>query len=70
MSKAPSPKEAIRRVMIVLENYPSGGVGEDGPTLPEMEAFWNEGGVYEDGRYDTCQHAWLLLDDLLKQRRT
>lgn len=58
---------AIALAMVILQGYPSGGVGERGPTLEEMEEVWESCDVYDDDAgYDTCQHAWLVLHEALE----
>lgn len=53
----------VELAMERLESYASGGIGADGYTLGELEAFEAEGGVAED---DSCFHdvqfAWRLLE--------
>jgi hypothetical protein len=55
--------ELIRQAMGVLEEMPTGAIGETGPTIEEMIVEWEKGSCYgNDATYDTCQHVWRLLE--------
>lgn len=59
-------REKITRAMEVLEAASVGGIGSGGPTIQEMEQdWWQYGQMSEnDAYYDTCQHAWRLLEEV------
>ena len=53
----------IESAMEVLSQASCGAIGPTGATLEEMEESWNAGRTYgDDSYYDTCQHAWRLLE--------
>ena len=53
----------IESAMSVLSQASCGTIGPRGATLEEMEEEWNAGRTYgDDAYYDTCQHAWRLLE--------
>ena len=53
----------ILEAMDVLSQASCGAIGPDGATMEEMEEAWEAGGTYDDDAYyDTCQHAWRLLE--------
>lgn len=53
----------IESAMEVLSQASCGAIGPTGATLEEMEESWNAGRTYgDDCYYDTCQHAWRLLE--------
>lgn len=53
----------IHEAMDVLSQASCGAIGPDGATMEEMEEVWEAGGTYgDDAYYDTCQHAWRLLE--------
>lgn len=53
----------ILEAMDVLSQASCGAIGPDGATMEEMEEAWEAGGTYgDDAYYDTCQHAWRLLE--------
>lgn len=60
-------REVIKEVMEILERLPQGCVGEHGPTLAEMEEYWDTFGrpCEDDECYDICQQAWRRLEALL-----
>ena len=61
----------IQDAMKVLEQASCGAIGKNGATLEEMEQVWNKGGIYgEDAYYDTCQHAWRLLEIAVNMSNT
>ena len=63
-------REQLARVMDVLEQISTGGVGVDGPTVEELKAVERGGRVYEgDGTYHTTQKAWRMLERRLPQCR-
>lgn len=54
----------IRDVMEVLEQIPQGGIGGDGPTILDLEAYVRENSsCYDDDSvYHTVQTAWRMLE--------
>jgi len=61
-------RELIAEAMRVLSDASCGGVGAEGPTLDEMKEIWDTGKtVGEDAYYDTCQHAYRLLEKALEE---
>ena len=57
----------IEDAMLVLENAACGGVGPDDATMDELRQAWDEGRIYGDDAFsDTCQHAYRLLEQALK----
>jgi hypothetical protein len=60
-------REHIEAAMKVLVDASCGGVGAEGPTLSEMEEIWDSGNpAGGDAYYDTCQHAYRLLEQALE----
>lgn len=58
-------KAIVKLAMEVLEQASVGGVGPDGDSLEELEEQWDKGKCAgNDAYYETCQHAWLLLNKL------
>jgi hypothetical protein len=56
-------RELITRAMDVLQSATCGGIGADGMTMADLEACWADGHMAEDdAMYDTCQHAWRILE--------
>ena len=56
---------AVRDAMDDLEMAPIGGIGADGPTLADLDAYAREtGGACwnDDAEYHTAQRAWRLLE--------
>ena len=40
-----------------------GAIGPNGATMDELQEAWNDGHPYgEDSYYDTCQHAYRILE--------
>ena len=53
----------IQEAMAVLSQASCGAIGPNGATMEEMQEVWENGGTYgDDAYYDTCQHAWRLLE--------
>jgi len=60
-------RELIIRAMDVLQSATCGGIGSNGMTLSELDACWADGHMAEDdAMYDTCQHAWRILEMAMK----
>jgi hypothetical protein len=60
-------REAMGKVIDLLENCSVGGVGEAGMSMAEMETEWEKGNTACDSaEYDLCQHAWHILKIALK----
>jgi len=54
----------IREAIEVLEQAACGAVGSNGATMDDLRAAWNNGRMYEDDAYyNTCQHAYRLLEE-------
>lgn len=63
----------ITEAINVLYNAPCGAIGENGATMEELEEVWNKGQSYDDDAvYDTCQHAYRILEKAIKiiERKT
>jgi len=56
-------KQIVEKVMYLLENIACGGIGDEGPTIKEMDDLVNKTGQPWDGEadYHTVQYAWRLL---------
>ncbi len=63
-------RRRVEEAMEVLHYAPCGAVGAEGMTIAEMQEAWNRGQFAEDdATYDTCQHAYRLLEKALEGGR-
>jgi hypothetical protein len=63
-------RELIASAMEVLQIATCGGIGSNGMTLSELDACHEVGTMAEDdAMFDTCQHAWRILEMAMKASR-
>ena len=59
-------EELIRDTMKLCEEFPCGGIGEDGPTQSELDEALTEGHPFgDDDTYHRAQQIWINLKTLL-----
>ena len=67
MTKQEKISELIIDAMAMLENLPCGGIGADGYTEEELDAFTDQGTFAEqDAVYHMGQEVWLMLEKARK----
>ena len=61
----------IKEAMEALEQAACGAVGSNGATMADLRAAWNQGSLYgDDAYYNTCQHAYRLLEEAVSMATT